>query len=105
MMHAPGVRTILCTALALVGATGMFSGGVKPAAAEQPVAVKARNVFQMPQFADEQHRHTINVLKLFRRQQYADAEQALRKLILEFPDWPMHHLHSGGNPGTAGQDQ
>ncbi|MEP1772023.1 MAG: hypothetical protein ABJJ72_15860, partial [Anderseniella sp.] len=31
------------------------------------------------------------VLKLFRHQRYAEAEQRLRQLILEFPDWPMHH--------------
>ena len=79
--------------LALVSAFGMLSGGVIPAAAQEPTAAETHNVFKRPQFADEQQRHTINVLKLFRRQQYADAEQALRKLILKFPDWPMHHFN------------
>ena len=92
MMPARGARTIICLAIALAGAPGMFSGRVTPASAEQLVAGKNSNVFQMPQFAEKQRLHTMNVLKLFRRQRYADAEQALRKLIHEFPDWPMHHF-------------
>ncbi len=62
-----------------------------PVLAAEKAATEARNVFQRALFADEQHRHILDVLRLFRLRRYGDAEAKLNWLISTFPDWPKYN--------------
>ena len=56
-------------------------------------APRAANVFEMPAYASLQQRLTKSVIRLFRDRRYAEAEKALRHLVDQFPNWPVHHYN------------
>jgi len=49
----------------------------------------------MPAYASLQTRLTLRVLPLFQEKRYAEAEQELRGLIRQYPQWSTHHYNLG----------
>lgn len=52
-----------------------------------------KNVFEKPAYAALQVALTKPIIALFQAKQYADAEKSLRRLIDQFPTWPVHHYN------------